>query len=146
MTVSTSAYASGDSIGGAVKLSRLLEQYGAGVLKNVVVIDKDNQKPALTIFFFDRPPAATDNAAFSPTAAEIARCIGMVPVASADYTTVGSRAVANVDCADVLQARPDTAGDPTQAAGDIWAVLVTTSTPTYTTTTGLDLRLGVLLD
>lgn len=149
-TVSTSAYTSGDVVGGATRIPRALGAYARGVLKTVLVRDADAQKAALTLLLFKDAPTgiAADNAALSLSTSDLALLVGKVNVAASDYETVGGKSVAVVDVAAALQG---SAGDPSDRlqhlrTGDLWLVIVTTGTPTYAAASDLSLDLGFLTD
>lgn len=151
-TVSTTAYTSGDVVGGAVRLPRALGQYRRGVLKTVLVRDADAQAAALTLLLFKDAPTgiAADNAALSLSDSDLALLVGKVNVAASDYETVGGKSVAVVDVAAALDGSAGDAADPLQhlRTGDLWLVVVTKGTPTYTAAddTRLNFDLGLLTD
>ena len=135
-------YTGGDCVGGAVRLPGAVAEGGA-VLKSVLVIDTDPSMLPLRLYLFDRPPAATDDAAFSPTAAELKRLLGYVDVATDDYTVVGGYRVAQLDVALAVNADPDpdTAG---QGMGDLWLVVVAPDGGSVNPGDSLRVRLGLI--
>ena len=149
--IDTAAYTAGDNVGGRLLIDGF-GPHGTGVLKHVTVTDFDNQRAALTILFFESLPAATftNNAAFPAlTAADLARVIGKVEVAAADYTTFNGRAVATVPTSIVLwgvQPTPAPDGGTGSDKRSLYYAVQTSGTPTYTTVGSLGVQLGVLLD
>jgi len=137
LTVSTTpAYTSGDCVGG--KLTIPVKANQPLVLTDICVVDLDNQKAAFDILFFDADTAAgpyTDNGALTLHATDTPKIIARVPVAAADYVTLGTRAVARVANVGAVVFDQD-------CSESIFAIINTTSTPTYTTTASLTLKLG----
>lgn len=141
VTISTSIYAAGDVIGDELTLTNAMRvSSGSGVLHSIAVFDADNEKAAFDILLFESDPAGTytDNAAASWNTADFAKFLGRVNVATTDYLTVNSRALAV----------KTGIGLTVKASGsrNLYAVLIATGTPTYTATTDLTLRFGFLQD
>lgn len=135
----TSAYSSGDVVGGLVNLGALRAISATAVLKSLVVLDSANQKAALTILLFSGLPAGTftDNGALVLSAADLALVVAKVNVLASDYETVASRAIAQLDLSLVLKGLDGTR--------NLYMVIVTTGTPTYTALC-LKIRFGILND
>lgn len=136
-TISTSAYAIKDAIGGLMTFSGAVRASGgSGVLMAVQVVDKDQELKAMDLVLFDRSiTAPTDNAIFAPTDAELANCIGVVPVgAYADFSTNSVAYANNVGLAFVLNGT------------DLYGVLVARDTPTFTATSDIVVTLTILQD
>jgi hypothetical protein len=140
------AYTANDAVGDLQSI-RLATFHGAGVLKDIKVIDTDNQKAPLTILIFRDQPSgiAADNAAYVLSAADAKLLIAKVNIAAADYETIGARAVADVEVSKVFRGAPDTPGG-TEDRRNLWVSVLTTGTPTYTTTSSLRIILGLLND
>ncbi len=99
-TVSASPdYSIGDAVGGKQTLTSAARVSGGKVvLQSLTLIDKANQKKALTVLFFDSDPTAatiTDNSAFVFSTA-ISKYIGRVDIAATDYVTVDSIALVSL--------------------------------------------------
>lgn len=141
--ISTSIYAAGDCVGTIMPVT--VSQYGTTVLKNIVVTDNDNEKANLTFVFFKRSPAGTftDNAAFPLSAADLGLVVGKANVVTTDYETINSKAIADVECSIVLKAEGN---ETPPTSSTIYMGILTTGTPTYTTTTDLGVKLGLLMD
>jgi len=147
LTVSTGAYTSGDCVGGIITAGKLDSPTNRGVLKNVCVVDKDNQKPALTILLMRSLPTGTytDNGAFALADADEAKVIGKVNIAAADYETIGSKAVADVEVSKLIEAYSNNdKSDP--ANRDLHFLILTTTAPDFTATTSLTIYANILSD
>lgn len=95
-TVDTAAYASEDSVGGAVRVRNGLFNAGMdAVLTTVTLQVGDTESPDFDVFFFDAAPTLIDNAAFSLTDAERETVIASTrltdPVADANGQTYQAR-------------------------------------------------------
>lgn len=89
--ISTSAYASGDQIGGIMTLTDVVRQvrgdnYGQAELHAVTILDGALQSAAIDVWFFNQSPTVTsvDNGAFSMSDANLAaQCIGAISIGTA---------------------------------------------------------------
>lgn len=141
-TVSTSpAYSTGDVIGGKVTISGALRASGkSAILQDLHLFDAANQKPAGSLLFFNADPAAattTDNSAFAYST-DTAKQIARVDIAASDWTTIDSKASLHIRNIGALLSA---------ASGvDVYAVFVTTSTPTFAATNNLSGSVSVLRD
>lgn len=135
LTVSTSpAYTAGDSIGGKITIANAVRvSGGVSILASLQILDRANQKPTGTILIYDANPAAatlTDNAPVVNSTDDL-KVIASIPVAASDYTTINSKAYANLSgLARVVQANGSTS---------LYASFTTTSTPTFAATTDVQL-------
>lgn len=131
------AYTAGYSVGAVQSIAPASIAAGLGVkLDSITVTDAANQKAAITVLFFAKtPPTATvtDNVAFA-WGSDLPLCIGKVDIAAADYETFNSKAIA---------CKTDINLDMVPAGTTLFAVLVTTGTPTYVAATGLTLTFGL---
>lgn len=123
--VSLTAYASGDNIGGLITIpdaARMSTKQT--LLEQILVTDFANQKPAIKIHLFSKKPVGTytDNGAFTLDALDKDNYIGMVAIAAADYTSQGTAFAACLSKPGVIL--------KLQAA-TLYALITTTSTPTY---------------
>lgn len=131
-TVSTSpAYEASDQVGGIQTLENAMRSGGTAILQGVTVVDAGKQNAALTIFFFKSLPtvASVDNGATTITDAELKKSVGHITVAADDYEDVAGGSVASVKNVNL----PLASG----AQGHLYAVVMTTGTPTYASTTDL---------
>lgn len=70
---------------------------GQGVIQSVIVTDKTNQKPTLTLLFFKAAPsggAYTKNGGLVLSVADRANLCGKIEIASTDWTSLSGEAVA----------------------------------------------------
>lgn len=138
--VSTSpAYTAGDAVGGKRTLSSALTSVGTGILESITILDRANQKAAMTLFIFDADPSAatiTDNSAFVFSTDDL-KVIAQINIAAADYVTTNSKAIA----------QKTGLGMTLKSAGTtLYAALVTTGTPTFAATSDVQLEFGILQD
>lgn len=130
-TISTSAYATGDVIGGKVEISG----FNANTLMTLSVYDDDGEGVQLDFFFFNGTLSGTytDNAAFSIAAADKDKWFGVVSIATSDYIAAGSDKVASKRSANL------------KIPSDIVTVItVIRSTTTFTTTSDLLYKFHIL--
>lgn len=139
-TIDTNIFAAGDAVGGKQTLTSAARVSGGLVtLETLTVVDKGNQKAALTILFFDSDPTAatiTNNAAFVFSTA-VSKLVGKINVAAADYITIDSTGIASYQLKDL--------GLMLKASGSanlFVAVVLTSGTPTYLSTTDLIFKYG----
>ncbi len=67
----TNAYTAGDVLGGAMTLNA-----GPGLLKHLRIVDANAQAAGMVIYIFRVDPDIADDAAMSPTDAELLDCVG----------------------------------------------------------------------
>jgi hypothetical protein len=131
-TLDTSIYASGDVLWATANIPAMMRAVDQrAVLMDICVVDKADQKPAFTIYFFQtNVTSGTFNAAPTISDADAANYMGHVSIAAADYKDLGGVSVAcakainllleavsagtNVYCFAVLDA-----GTPTFAVNDL---------------------------
>jgi hypothetical protein len=145
ITVSTGAYTAGDSIGGKITLQDAMRvnginALGSGILSGITLLDRSNQKPELEIFIFESHPAAatiTDNDAFVFSTDDL-KVIGKVVVATADWTTTDSKAVAEMSNLNIV----------VKAVGEahLYAALVATGAPDFVATDDFQARFKFFQD
>jgi len=138
--VDTSAYATGELIGGKLTLSNATAiNVFSGIINNVVIIDKDKEAADLDVVFFDTDPTATtftDQAAFDPDDADLLNIICTVSVTTdVAFSDNGMSYANNVNCPF-----------RTPGVSTIYAAIVSRGTPTYTSSSDLLLRVGILQD
>lgn len=148
-TVSTTAYAANDVVGGKLTLTNAVRVAGGmSILQSVKVFDRANQKAALQIVFFDADPAAavlTNDAQVDLSTAgahtDFPKICGLVNIAASDYTTID-----NVGANDYAIAEITAIAKPLKSAAttSLWAAIITTGTPTYGNVAALSLRFGFL--
>src|SRR5581483_9146543 len=135
----SSAYTAGDAVGGKQTLTSAARVSGGKpMLESLTIIDKGNQKAALTILFFDADPSAatiTDNSAFA-WSTDIAKFVGKIDVVTGDYQTIDSKAVATIENLGLIL--------KANGSANLYAAVLTTGTPTYASTSDLIFRYAFL--
>lgn len=99
MSVTTSAYLSGDQLGDVITFDGALAGHGHGLIHNLTIIDRDKTNKGFTLFFFNSAitPVSTDNAALDIDDGDMfSTCIGKLSVATANYTDIASSSVATI--------------------------------------------------
>jgi len=143
-TVTAGAYSANDFVGGkmtfsnAVSLGGQGEFGGGGVSVSAVVTDEGKQNAALTLVLFDADPTGTtvtDNGAATVADADLAKIIGTVSLST--YVSFADNSVTSSGAL----------GLPFKlalSANDLYGFLMTTGTPTYTSTSDIVVKLGIL--
>jgi hypothetical protein len=135
-----SIYANGKGVGGIQTVGLLRLSNGAVILESITVFDKANQQAPLTIYFFSASPGGTcsDHNTFAPNNADGLKFLGAVSVPASAYVAFGSgKCVATVNAiALVLQGAASNV--------NVYAVAVTSGTPTYAATDDVTFAYGVL--
>lgn len=133
----SSAYSSGQQVGGIQTLANVcITQARIAQLLTFSVIDIDNQKAPLVVFLFNQNPTVTsvDGGTFAITAANFkSQLVGSFSISAADYVSAASKANAAVNFSNSFFNNLD-------PNGSLYAALVTTGTPTYTSTSSLVCR------
>lgn len=115
----TPDYAAGDMIATSpIPINLTGSCGGKGVLNNVSISDKANQKPTMTLLFFRISPTGTytKNGAVILSAADRAAFLGKIEVTSSDWSTISTDAVATVFGPIVLAGVGTGAGAPASAS------------------------------
>lgn len=125
-TIDTSAYASGDLIGGKLTFSLLVGPRGEGYIEKLIFIDKAQQEADIDLFLFSKDPSNTtftDQAAFAIDSADVDKVSGTVSVQGpADYVQDSNNSYAT------LEVNINIDGDDSR----VYGALVSRGTPTYT--------------
>ena len=134
------AYAAGDNIGGIQTLTNFLRVAGlTGVLQSIVLWSKENQKPNLYIDFWSASPAGTftDN---SPQiiAGDESTHLGRVEIAASDWLDTGVISVAKATSIGLII--------DTESSRNVYMTIQTQTAITYTSTSGLIVKSGILQD
>lgn len=135
----TPAYTAKDAVGSQMTFANAVRATGgSGTIMAVQIEDKGQQRIATDLVLFDRSiTAATDNAIFAPTDAELAFCIGVIPILAADYYDFSTNSVASQKGVNL----------PFVLSGtDLFAQLVTRGTPTYTSVNDIVVTLTIQQD
>ena len=127
----TPAYTAGDALGAKSSFTSLPEH---GVIMSVAVIDRDKESANLDIVLFDTDiGGTTDNAAFSPSDAELQTCLGAILVDTWKAFDTNSFGIV------------DNVGLPYWApSGTIFFQCVERGTPTFTATDDIRIALGIV--
>lgn len=148
--ITAGAYSAGDGVGGLLKFAQAAGSFSNAVLQSLTVKEKGTAKAALSFLFFREAPTGipADNGAFTFTAADLAKCVGRVEVATTDYVTLGGYSVAVVYPGLVVSGHAETGVADVQNVGDLWVAIIlpTGSAPTFASATGLIIELGMLQD
>ncbi len=139
LTVSGGAFVANDCVGGKFSLALFRASTGTGIIHAVTVLDLDNQKVALDVFFFDSDPSAstfTNNTAVSLNSADRAKIIGKASIGAGDYANIAS---------GIAVATVSNVGIPVDSGATVYVAIVTQATPTYTTGTMI-VTVGALQD
>lgn len=130
-------YASGDQIGILKILAKAAFSSTAIVLlKSLVLLDKSKQKSALDILFFSGniTNAVLDNATADLADADLVTYYqGKVSVAAADYVDLNASSLVAKPLLDLMMKSETT-------DGDLYALVVSRGTPTYTSVDDLVIR------
>lgn len=139
----TPAYSSGDAVGALLTFTGSLNKAASsGTIQSVLLTDTSKQNANIDVIIFNANPSGstiTDNAAINIVAADVGKIVARIPIAAANYSSFSATSVAVVANQNI----------PIQLASEgvtLYAAMVTTSTPTYATTTALTLRLGIVQD
>lgn len=137
-TITAGAYTAKDAVGGRLEFANAVRaEIRTGIVLKVVIVDKAAQNAELVLFLFDRPFTATaDNAAFDPTDADLANCVGVITINAFNYVSANDNSVATKEC--VL--------DFSLTGTTLYGQLMCTGTPTYASTSDLKIALGILQD
>jgi hypothetical protein len=137
-TVSTTpAYTAKDAVGGKLTFANAARSSGGSItIQSAVIIDRSQQMPALELVLFDRDfTASNDNAAFDPTDADLAYCVGVIKIG--DWSDFNDNAVATRTGLGLAAKLEGT---------DLYGQLVTRSTPTFVATTDIVVALHIVRD
>lgn len=150
-TVDTSAYASGDVIGGKLTFTNALPN-GSGILVSSVISDRDGQGVDLSLVLFESDPSTstlTDQAAPTIANVDLPKILAVIPFGSSSRTTLGAKGVKYVgSLANSLRALQASSTAPsTMIVGKtLYGVLVSGGAPTFTNASSITVRLAIVSD
>jgi hypothetical protein len=137
-----SAYTSGDCLGGLMTITDAARASGgSGVLQAVTVLDKDNERAAIDLLFFNQSvTSAGDNAAVAFSDTDMANCIGVMsmPIYNAAWPGSPANAISSLLGVALPYICVGTA--------NLYCQAVVRSTPTYTATDDLIFSFTVAKD
>ena len=132
----TDAYANGDVIFTPIEVPITLVKNDSFLLDTLLLVDDDEQKKALDLVFLRSDVAIGEvNAAASVPSAGSADLLGIVKIAAADYVDQGEISVVQKTDVGLIVS-------VAEGSESIWVAGVARETVTYTSETGLGLRLG----
>ncbi len=145
--VTAGAYIADDAVGGLLTFEAAMRNVkGTGVLLSVTIQDNASQDAALDLVLFSKTFTATaDNAAFDPTDADLANCLGHVSISGTDYATFNDNSIATVKNIGLAVRTVDVPG-ANAVDGALYGQLVTRGTPTYVAVTDVTVTVGTLQD
>lgn len=143
VTVDTSAYADGDVIDGILTVPGVRKKGSSGIITSVEII-QDVAAPDIQVFAFTEAiTVAADNAAFAPTQADMEKVIALADngcsINLTTWETVGSYYVSSKSNINA----PFNVGTEEE---NLYFLLVANGAITWTATTDVHLRVGILLD
>lgn len=138
-TITAGLYAAGDALGLMVTFANTARVAGGGgTITKVVVIDEAGQLAPIDVVFFNQTFTATaDNAPFDPSDADMANNIGYIDVAATDYADFVDNSVAAKTSGLRMPFDYDLVGT------SLFAQMVVRSTPTYTATDDITIKITV---
>lgn len=139
-TVTATAYASGECIGGKLTLTNALPaESRSGFLTGVSITSLSAINAQMSLILFDSDPTATtitDKAAFTCAAADMPRVIGAVDIpTTARYTLGGNNVVFDVDVQKAVRA------NTTTLSGTLFGVLIARGAMTFSGVADLTIEL-----
>lgn len=136
-TITAGAYTAADAVGGLLTFEKAVSVYkGDARIVKVVIIDDAKQDENLILHLFDRTfTAMADNAAWSPSDADMQHSIGHIEIPAANYMPGANNSHATVECEF----------DFALVAGgtSLFGQLECVGTPTYAATDDLTVKLTV---
>jgi hypothetical protein len=135
-TVTAGAYTAKWAVGGLLTFANAGATSGATIeIDSVVVTDLAAQKAELVLVLFDRTFTATaDAAAFDPSDADMANCVGQIVVPAANYNDFVDNAVGSVKNINLLVKLSGTS---------LFGQMMCTGTPTYVAATDVTVKVGI---
>ena len=135
-TVTAGAYSAKDAVGGEITFANAVRaSAGTAILNTVTIVDKSQAAAGLELWLFHTTiTEAADNAAFDISDAELATCVGVVPISTADYYQIADNEVACVRGVGL---------EFKCAATSLFGQLKCTGTPTYASTSDLTVVLAI---
>jgi len=142
--ISTSAYTSGDALGGKLTFEYAARRPGGtGIVMSVTIVDEAGNSVATDLILFNKDFTPTaDNAPIAISDADAINIVGVINIVNADYTTTGANSVAEVTNTKLkFKCKEDWADDNT--GKKLYGQLVTRSTPTYAATNDITVKLKI---
>lgn len=134
----SSAYVANNSVGGLIRFRNITGPQQSGIVQNVTVLSQSVQTSGYKLYLFNDAPGSTtvtDKTTPSLNAVDLPKLLNVITLVSADSTIGKTIHVTNGIGVGFITT--------TQT---LYGVLVTTGTPTYTSTTDISVTLTVLQD
>jgi hypothetical protein len=148
-TIDTSAYSVGDQLGGVMTFSTVADDtVKSGAILSIAIIDKIGQNSAIDIIFFNKNPTITsvDNAALDISDAEMAdKAIAVARIDTSEYVSLNTNSISTIYQVGILL-QPKKHHLDNHDGKNFYAIMRCNGTPTYTSTTDLTVKIGILLD
>lgn len=138
VTVDTSANSAGDVLGSKLTLTSAARvSGGTAILDSILIREKGSQGAVLDILIFGQDPSNgtyTTNGAFTANDTDMGYLVARIHVAAADYVATGGYTTASLGgLGRVVTAT---------GSANLYAVIVTSGTPTYSATSSLAVKFG----
>ena len=143
ITNSTSAYSAGMCVGGIITIPNtfLESANGTATFLDLILKDSSAQAAGMNIWIFAGNPTSgtyTDHATLTLNSADMLKCIRCISITgTTGYVTAGGQSVADVQAIGKTIVNTD-------GTKNLYAIMETTGTPTYTSTQALTLQIGVI--
>ena len=136
-TQSTPDYASGDVVFAAIEVPNVALEDTGFLLSNVLLTDNDDIAPVIDLVFLKSAVAVgAVNAAYAFPAASISELLGVVSIASGDWSDLGAFRTAEKKDLNLVLTTPDN-------SKSIWVVGVARAAINFSSASGLRLNLGL---
>ena len=139
-TITAGAYSANDAVGGQMEFVDICTaSSNIAKLKNVVITDKGAQDAKLYLVLFSEDFTATaDNAEFDPSDSDLLNVVAVIEIAATDYfdfkdNSVAIKTISGSPAVELVEGGTSLYGQ----------LMVETSTPTYTSTSDLQVTLVV---
>jgi len=157
-TITTSAYAAGDQVGGIQTLSDVfpdiqrsvnwvstdgsIKYPGHLILQSISITDLSEQDAAFDFFFFNRLPtvASSDNSALNIADSQAVNCVGHVSF-SGTYADAGGFSIASQSNINLMLPQISD-----YSTNDLFVVVSTSGTPTYAGASDLTFKYSFFVD
>ena len=137
--ISTSAYSAGNVVGGLLAFTNAVDAAQSGLLENATLNILSVQTAAFTLYLFSANPSAStfnDKAAPNIAAADVPKLIDAISLAT-PLSGLGTH---------TLYAADSIGRAVVLAATTLYAVLITTGTPTFASASDVTVSLGIIED
>lgn len=138
IVTASSAYASGNSVGGKLSFNNILGPQQSGVVQSLTITSKSSQTTGYKLYLFASNPGnstITDKATPTLNAADVPSLVDVIILGNADNTLTATINVTDGISRAVVA--------PTS---NLYGILVTTGTPTYTLASDIFISLTVMQD